>query len=144
MQWVEGFEQVSWYGAGKHETYIDRRAALIDVYDSTVTDEYFPYPFPQENGNKTDVRWVKVSNPDMGLSIKASMDQPLEASVSHFTVDDLTQATHTYQLKPRPQTIMNIDAMQCGLGGASCGPGTLPQYLVMPKQYQFTVTFTIR
>ena len=144
MQWVEGFEQVAWYGAGKHETYRDRRAALIDVYHSTVTDEYFPYPFPQENGNKTDVRWIQLSNSSLGLTIKASMDQPIEASVSHFTVDDLTEATHTYQLKPRPQTIMNIDAMQCGLGGASCGPGTLPQYLVMPKQYQFTVTFSVR
>jgi len=41
-------------------------------------------------------------------------------------------------LKPRAETILTIDAVQSGLGGASCGPGTLPAYLVLPGEYRFT------
>ncbi|RME70313.1 MAG: hypothetical protein D6784_16945, partial [Chloroflexi bacterium] len=53
--------------------------------------------------------------------------------------DDLYRAYHTNELTPRPEVILNLDVRQCGLGGASCGPGTLPQYLVLPGTYEFTV-----
>ena len=63
----------------------------------------------------------------------------METSVSHYTANDLYKAFHTNELVRRPETIVNLDVKQCGLGGASCGPGTLPQYLVPPGQYDFTI-----
>ena len=97
-----------------------------------------PYIFPQENGNKTDVRWVALTNA-AGVGLLAVGNQPLEVSASHFTADDLHQANHTSELDRRDEVILNLDTKQLGLGGASCGPGVLPQYLVKPGKYEFTV-----
>ena len=58
-----GLEQLAWYGRGPHETYIDRQFERVDVYRSTVDEEWVDYSRPQENGNKTDVRWVALTNP---------------------------------------------------------------------------------
>ncbi|MEW5958559.1 MAG: glycoside hydrolase family 2 TIM barrel-domain containing protein [Chloroflexota bacterium] len=135
-----GFEQFSWYGRGPHENYIDRNAgAAVGLYHSTVDEQYVPYIMPQENGNKTDVRWLTLTNA-AGLGLLAVGAPPLEVSVSHFTADDLYRAYHTNELVRRPGVSLNLDVRQCGLGGASCGPGTLPQYLVLPG----AVTFTVR
>ena len=134
-----GFEQLTWYGRGPHENYIDRNVgAPVSTYDSTVDEQYVPYIMPQENGNKTEVRWAALRD-DAEVGLLAVCDPPLEVSVSHYTAHDLYEATHTNELKRRDEVIWNLDVRQCGLGGASCGPGTLPQYLVLPGTYRFSV-----
>jgi beta-galactosidase len=134
-----GFEQFSWYGRGPHESYIDRKAGVaVGLYRGTVDEQYVPYIMPQENGNKTDVRWLTLSN-EQGIGLLAVGQPWLEASASHYKAHDLYKALHTIDLVRRPETILNLDLMQCGLGGASCGPGTLPQYLIQPGSYSFTV-----
>ena len=133
-----GLEEFEWYGRGPHENYVDRNAgAAVGRYRSTVTEQYVPYIMPQENGNRTDVRWLTLTGSN-GAGLLVTAGRPLEASASHFTADDLYKALHTNELVPRPETILNLDRMQCGLGGASCGPGTLPQYLVMPGDWEFS------
>ena len=78
----EGYEQLTWYGRGPHETYVDRNeGAQVGVYRSTVDEQFVPYVVPQENGNKTDVRWVTLTNTD-GMGIHASADRLLEVSVA--------------------------------------------------------------
>jgi beta-galactosidase/beta-glucuronidase len=133
------FEQFCWYGRGPHESYIDRNSgAAIGRYCGTVDEQYVPYPMPQENGNKTDVRWLTLTNRD-GFGLLVVGQPPLEAGVSHFTAPDLYQAFHTNELTRRPEIILNLDLKQGGLGGASCGPGPLPQYLVWPGTFRFQV-----
>ena len=133
----KGFEEFSWFGRGPHENYIDRNAgAAIDLYHSTVDDQYVPYILPQENGNKTDVRWLTLSNA-AGVGLLAVALPLMEASVSHYSNHDLYRAFHTNELIRRDETILNLDYQQCGLGGASCGPGTLEQYLLYPGEYNF-------
>ena len=61
----------------------------------------------------------------------------MEAGVSRFSADDLFEARHTCDLKPREEVFLNVDARQAGLGGASCGPGVLPKYLVRPGVFRF-------
>ena len=136
-----GFEQFTWYGRGPHENYIDRNAgAAIGLYHSSVDDQYIPYIMPQENGNKTDVRWLALTDPQgQGAGLLVVGQPPLEVSVSHYSAADLYRAFHTNELVRRPEVILNLDYRQCGLGGASCGPGTLPPYLVLPGTYQFSV-----
>lgn len=130
-----GFETFTWLGRGPEESYPDRKAGLpLGLHRGTVTGQYEPYILPQEHGNKTDVRWAALANAD-GLGLMAASQTPFQTSVSHFTADDLYRAMHTTDLNPRPETFWNLDAAQCGLGGASCGPGTLPQYLVNPGNY---------
>jgi beta-galactosidase/beta-glucuronidase len=133
------FEQFSWYGRGPHENYIDRNVgAAVGLYSSTVDEQYVPYIMPQENGNKTDVRWLTLTN-EAGLGLLAVAQPLMEAGASHYTADDLYQAYHTNELVHRDEIILNLDYQQCGLGGASCGPGTLPKYLLPPGTYTFTV-----
>jgi beta-galactosidase/beta-glucuronidase len=137
-----GYENFSWFGRGPHENYVDRNVgAAIGLYSGSVDEQYVPYIVPQDNGNKTDVRWLTLTN-GAGLGLLAVGSQPLEASVSHYTADDLYQAFHTYELVCRDEVILNLDYQQCGLGGASCGPGTLPPYLILPDT--FTFSFRLR
>jgi beta-galactosidase len=131
-----GFEKLKWLGRGPFENYWDRkRAAMIDLYESTVTDQYVPYILPQEHGNHTDVRWLSLENGKAGLRVSAQGS--LEFTASHYTAHDLYAAYHTYDLKPRPETILSLDYHQRGLGTASCGPDTLPRYRINPGKYQF-------
>ena len=131
-----GFEKLAWFGRGPLENYCDRkRAALVDRYESTVTDQYVPYIVPQEHGNHTDVRWLSLQSKATALRVEA--DGVLEFSASHFTAQDLTDSFHTYDLKPRPEVILNLDYRQSGLGTNSCGPGVLEQYTIKPGRYQW-------
>jgi len=157
-----GYEHLTWYGRGPHETYADRQeGAQVGVYRGTVDEQYVPYVVPQEHGNKTGVRWVSLTD-DRGVGLLASVipsaasvipsiasvipsearnlgPHLLEVSAHHFTTEDLTQARHTYELKRREEITLNLDYRQSGLGGASCGPGTLPQYLIQPQPVAYRV-----
>jgi beta-galactosidase len=134
-----GFERFTWFGRGPHESYSDRKVgAAIGLYSSTVAEQYVPYIMPQENGNKTDVRWLTLTN-EAGMGLLAVGQPLMEASVSHLTADDLFGARHTNELNPRAEVILNLDQRQSGLGGASCGPECLPQYKVAPETTRFSV-----
>jgi len=133
------FNRFTWYGRGPHENYCDRKeGAPIGVYSGTVDEQYIPYIMPQENGNKTDVRWVSLNN-SSGLGLLAVGMPLMEVSAHHFTTEDLTKARHTYELKRRKDITLNLDYKQSGLGGGSCGPDTLPKYLIKPEHVCFSV-----
>jgi beta-galactosidase len=133
-----GFESLRWFGRGPHENYSDRkRSAAVGLYTGTVAGQYFRYILPQEHGNKTDVRWMSVENPGKCGVIFSAMDRLMECSASHFDANDLFKATHTIDLEPRAETIVNLDYAQRGLGTASCGPDTLPQYRIPASTYRF-------
>ncbi len=136
-----GFENFTWLGRGPEESYIDRKAGVpVGLYQGTVDEQYVPYIMPQENGNKTDVRWAALSSAS-GVGLLATGEPLLEVSVSHYTADDLYQAMHTNELTRRDEVTFNLDWMQCGLGGNSCGPRTLDKYLVPPVETRFAILF---
>jgi beta-galactosidase/beta-glucuronidase len=139
MTMPAGFEQFTWLGRGPEENYIDRNFGVaVGVYSSSVDDQYVPYIMPQENGNKTDVRWASLTN-ENGYGLVAIGTPLMETGVSHFTADDLYKAYHTNELSKRDEVYWTLDYHQCGLGGNSCGPMTLPQYLVLPGSYKFSI-----
>lgn len=137
-----GFETFSWYGRGPHETYWDRKeGAQIGLYQGSVDDQHVPYIMPEENGNKTDTRWVALTNP-AGLGLLAAVMPGMtrmEVSAHHYTTEDLTRATHTFELKRRPDITLNLDTHQSGLGSASCGPGRLEKYQLKAEETTFTI-----
>ncbi len=92
---------------------------------------------PQENGNKTDMRWLSLTNAD-GVGVKITADGMMEAGVSHHSVDTLYEALHTNEVARQDAVIVNVDHAQAGLGGASCGPATLAEYRLRPGMYQFS------
>jgi hypothetical protein len=143
-----GFEQFTWYGHGPQEAYVDREeGAAIGVYAGSVDEQFVPYIFPEENGNKTGVRWVSLSAADgMGL-LAVGIPQAGEAiesgllnvSAHHFTTEDLTRARHPYELQRVEEIILNLDAGQSGLGSASCGPGRLEKYKLPAQETRFSL-----
>ncbi len=132
-----GLENLAWYGRGPWENYSDRKtASMVGVYQSTVNDEYVPYVMPQEHGNKTDVRWLTLTD-DSGHGVRIEAEGTLNFSASHLSANDLYNARHTTDLQPRPEVILNLDVAQRGLGTASCGPDALAQYRLNEKEYRF-------
>lgn len=129
------FENLRWYGRGPWENYSDRkRSADMGVWSGTVTGQYVPYVKPQETGNKEDVRWLTLTDTNgTGLRVVAE-GKPMAVSAIHFTAADLGAVRHNYELKPRPEVVLSLDAKQSGLGDSSCGPGVLERYAVLPAQ----------
>ncbi len=129
------YEQFSWHGRGPFETYSDRKTAgVVRWHQSTVHDQYVPYILPQEHGNLTDVRALRLESRKLQLEVLADSD--LQASASHYPHELLTPAFHTYDVSPEKETYLSLDAGQRGLGGASCGPDTLPEYLLNKTEYK--------
>jgi beta-galactosidase len=133
-----GLEQVEWFGRGPVETYPDRRrAGALARYRSTVTDLYVPYVRPQENGGRNAVHWIALAD-GRGGGIRLAFDRPCQVSATHFRAADLAAAAHDVELSPRPETIVHVDVAHRGLGTASCGPDTLPEYRFGPGTYTWT------
>ena len=111
-----GLEQMTWYGRGPVETYIDRAFEPIGLYRSTVRDAWVEYSQPQENGNKTDVRWLELTNAQ-GVGLRAEGDVPLSVSAHHTTKDDMERASYSFELPQRREIYLNLDLKQMGVGG---------------------------
>ena len=111
-----GLEQMTWYGRGPVETYIDRAFEPIGLYRSTVRDSLGRVPRPQENGNKTDVRWLELTNAQ-GVGLRAEGDVPLSVSARHTTKDDMERAAYSFELPQRREIYLNLDLKQMGVGG---------------------------
>ena len=133
-----GFERFRWAGRGPHPSYPDmKQSARFGVWSGSVAAQFETHVRPQENNNKTDVLWAEVTD-SQGRGLWAS-GVP-NVSVLHHTAADLTAARHTFDLIRRPETVLNLDHVQSGLGSGSCGPGPLPEYLIQPQEMKFTVT----
>ncbi len=137
-------DRIRYYGRGPHENYVDRKeSALIGVYAGLVKDQSVPYIFPQETGNRSDVRWAALTDiRGQGLYAAAApfAGTPLiNLGAIQYTTEDLTRAGHTYDLKPSGYTVLSLDYLNAGLGSNSCGPKPLDQYLIHPQAMEFTV-----
>ena len=138
LETVPGLEQAEWFGRGPVETYPDRRrGGAVGRWRSTVAELYVPYVKPQENGGRADVRWIDLSDGG-GRGLRLAARRPAQVSATHFRASDLAAATHDVELTPRAETIVHLDAAHRGLGTASCGPDTLPEYRVGPGLYHWS------
>jgi beta-galactosidase len=139
----QAFEQVEYLGRGPFENYWDRKtAAMIDRYKSTVTDMYFPYPSPQENGNRTDTRWLSLTNAE-GIGLLVSGMDVFDFSALHYAISDLTLEgagrKHVHELQARPAIYLNIDYRQTGVGGInSWGARPLSKYTLWAGNYTYS------
>jgi beta-galactosidase len=102
-----------------------------------VAEQYVPYVRPQENGGHNSVRWLELSDGG-GRGFRLAADRPCQISATHYRASDLAVATHDVELVARPETIVHLDVAHRGLGTASCGPDTLPEYLVVPGTYKWS------
>ncbi|MFC6859555.1 glycoside hydrolase family 2 TIM barrel-domain containing protein [Zunongwangia atlantica] len=138
------YDEVEWYGRGPYENYWDRKtAAFVGIYKSSVEDLYVPYIRPQENGYRTDNRWVKLTDNE-GNGIKFSgmplvSFSALRNPTSDFDPGMRKAQKHTIDIKPKDEIYLNIDYKQMGVGGDnSWGARTWEKYQLKPKNYSYT------
>ncbi len=116
------YQTVNWFGRGPHENYQDRKtSALVGQYSAAVSDLYFAYIRPQENGYKTEVRWVTFTN-STGKGIRIERPDLLSFSAHHQYNDDFDDGDkkiqrHSTDIIKRELVNINIDYAQTGVGG---------------------------
>lgn len=139
------YENVEWLAMGPEENYSDRAfGARLGIHDSKVADTMAPYLVPQESGNRTGVRWAKLTdNAGRGFKIEAS-GSPVELNVSPYTAFELENAQHVYELPPVHYTVVTVAGKQMGVGGDdSWGAPVHPEYQI-PSNGELSFEFVIR
>lgn len=141
----EAYENMSWFGRGPHENYWDRKSSAdIDLYKTTVWEQYHPYVRAQETANKTDVRWVVLQNKKgNGVLIKTTQE-PLNVSTWNFPMEDIiyipstVKRIHGGSIVKKPMVWLNIDKQQMGVGGDNTwGAKTHPEYTITPVKQSY-------
>ncbi|MFX0022404.1 MAG: glycoside hydrolase family 2 TIM barrel-domain containing protein [Candidatus Hermodarchaeota archaeon] len=114
---------MSWFGRGPHETMFDRKTgAPVGIYSGFIEDLIHNYVRPQENGNRTDIRWVTfTNNNDSGTYIADIGSTYLNISAWPYEMEDLEKASHINELPNRSNITINIDYKQQGVGGDRIG-----------------------
>jgi len=143
MSLKKEFENFSYYGRGPLENYTDRNtASFTGIYESPVAAQYVPYTRPQENGYKTDVRWLTLTD-NAGKGIRIEGLQPICVSALNNLPEDFDPGLskkyrHTNDITPRHEVILCVDLLQRGVGGDTSW-GALPheQYRLKEKTYSY-------
>lgn len=139
MKLQNDLQNVEWYGRGPGESYIDsKEASMTGIYESNVSDMFTDYVYPQENGNRTDTKWISI-NDDRGTGLLISSDEKFEFSVQNYIKEDLENAKHMNELVKRDFIALNIDYIQHGIGSNSCGPAPLKEHSLKPHDFNFSI-----
>jgi beta-galactosidase len=139
------FDTMTWFGRGPHESYWDRRtSAAVGLYSGPVAAQYHPYVRPQEFGNKTDVRWVTLTNRD-GIGLLAMGVPLMYATATQMPLEVCDGARdgsqkHTTDMRPQDHVALNLDWKQMGVGGdTSWGAPVHPEYTLPAQPYTYRV-----
>lgn len=143
LEMPKEFENIEYYGLGDRETLCDfNEHGILGVYNTSVSDMHERYIKPQESGNRSEVRYVDITNND-GVGIKVvHKGNYLNFNANHFVLPDLLKAKHTEDLVDKATTNLQIDGFYRGTGSNSCGP--LPEKdklfnLTEPLHFEFTI-----
>ncbi len=131
----ESYSETTYFGKGPWENYIDRkRGAITDEY-AFKTDELFTnYIFPQENGNRSDVTWLKLTDKKSN-HFKISGVPKFGFSIWPYSARNIQEATHPFDLKEQKFYTLNLNLVQMSVGGTLSE--TLPKYVMPSGKYQF-------
>jgi beta-galactosidase len=137
------FDRLAWFGLGPHECYADRKeSGKLGLYSGTVQEQFVPYEKPQENGNKSDVRWCALTDKG-GAGFRITSQTLFQVSAHHYSTADMSRSAHIHQLTRLNETIVKLDAAQSGIGNHSCGYApTLEPYLVPAGEMSLSFVFS--
>ena len=139
-----GFEKVKWYGRGPAENYVGRReGSYAGIYSANVDDFFVPYMEVGETGQRTDVKWMMMTNAQgKGLMVVGS--PRMEFNTLHYTPEQLTDVKLPWDLKRDKDITLRVDLQQMGLGGTnSWGAKALDKYMIFAKntyKHKFRIT----
>lgn len=147
LQMPKDMNQSIYYGRGPIENYVDRNnCTFIGEYSQTIDEQFYPYIRPQENGNKTGIRWWKQVNKE-GVGLEFSALNALSMSALSYSQEELSDGVHKGQrhsqlLKKNDKVNLSIDNVQMGLGCMDSW-GALPlekyQLKYTNREYSFTM-----
>lgn len=165
--------QVTYFGRGPEENYIDRNnGTLVGLYKNTADNMYFPYVRPQENGHHTDTRWLSLGKKGKGLTIYADNTigfNALRNSVEDFDGEEATnrdyqwnnrdaeelkhdvataknikpRQTHINDITPRDFVEVCVDMKQMGVGGYDSWGAIPDPQYLLPANKEYQWGFTI-
>lgn len=134
------FENVSYYGLGPEESYVDKRhAASHGFYQCLVKDLHEDYLKPQENGSHWDCQYVILENEKRKLKVYGN--QPFSFNASQYTGEELSKKAHNFELVPSGYTVLNVDYKQDAIGSNSCGPRPKEIYRFDEKEFTYHMIF---
>ncbi len=111
------YDNIKWYGRGPFESYDDRKeSAHVGLWSGAVSDQHFSYVMPQENGNKTDVRWIRITD-DANTGFQITGTPLIGANIQDYSQDALNLSKTGHSLYRGNKTYVHIDLKQMGLGG---------------------------
>ena len=86
------------------------------------------YIKPQDNGNRCDVRWAKITDKEGdGLEFVA-ISEAFNFNANRYTDKAIAQAKHDFELSESDKSVVRIDGFVRGVGSNSCGPDTRAEY----------------
>lgn len=141
---VGGVDQARWYGKGPHECYVDRQhGAWTAVHQMAVADLPHDYVRPQENGNRTGVRWVELVGAAGGVRVEDLTAATMDVTAWPYTFTDLDAAQHVHELVRRDTVTLTV-GRQRGVGGDKPGEAALLEPYRMPagRTYEVSVRLT--
>ena len=128
---------VSYFGYGPHESYIDKhRASYMDVFATTVGELHQDYLRPQENGSHYNCHFMQTG------SFAARGKRPFSFSASEYTIRELTEKRHNYELEKAGYVVVCTDYKMSGVGSNSCGPELLPQYRLEEEEFKWEMLYS--
>ncbi|MEG2786289.1 MAG: glycoside hydrolase family 2 TIM barrel-domain containing protein [Romboutsia sp.] len=137
------YKYINYYGRGPIENYWDKYScAKIGIYDDEVNSNIIPYLQPQENGSKTDIRYLRIEN-ENGLGITIKGKPTFEFNISKYHPEDVEIATHIHELKEYDGIILRVIYKQLGVGGDDSWQSMPhPEYILYPNRI-YTLSYTI-
>ena len=134
------YKNTDFYGKGPWENYIDRkRGTEVDEYSFKTDDLFYNYIFPQENANRSDVRWLKLSSENKS-EFKVIGSPEFGFSIWPYSAKNIEEAKHPFDLEKQEFYTLNLDLVQMSVGGTLSE--TLPQFILHSGKYSFE--FVIR
>jgi beta-galactosidase len=140
MEWgvPAAFENLKWFGRGG-ETYSDRAFEPVGLYEGTVDDQWTDYSRPQENGNKTGVRWAELTD-EKGRGLRVAAEGvPLSLGARFYSAETMRESKYSFQMERSGRIHLNIDAAQSGVGGiTSWGAVPLKPYRLFADHVEYS------
>ncbi len=136
------FEQVKWYGLGPEESYPDMKShAYMGIHEKSGAEMHTEYAMPQENGLRSNTKWVEVNNGKKYLQMVA--DTPIAFNYHDYTVEALEQAKHIGEIEKTDKWVVHMDMKHSGVGTNSCGQEQTYRNKTKINDYQMSVTFKV-
>lgn len=160
---VNELSYLSYYGLGPGENYPDSHAGShLGIFSTSASQMYTPYVYPQDYGNRSQVRWAQISQnqsesgtvqllsegslqaeQEKNLLVQA-VDSPLHVRLHEYSTTQLEQAQHLVDLAnlkehSQQETTLHLDWQVLGLGSNSWGSEVLDSYRIYFKDFSHSL-----